>query len=141
MPRLSLSMQQHNVLRLCSKVGRHSLAVPPRSIGHHNSLVHPDGHSPPVTLSPRSREHTGRPIESNSGRSQGIVTSSGNCRLIIPDPGNSKVRSVCVQTECQALGLLLPVLRQERGFNVGWVRGVMSQIHVLCIPRRDSYHW
>ena len=31
--------------------------------GHHNILVHKEGHSPPVTLSSRSREHTGRPIE------------------------------------------------------------------------------
>ena len=53
----------------------------PKFIGRHNILVHPEGHRPTVTLSPRSREHTGWPDEQHSSRSEGIVTVSSEIRV------------------------------------------------------------
>lgn len=79
----------------------HQLSIPPKCIGHHYILVHPYIHSPSVTLSPRSRKHTSRPIEQNSNRSEGIVTSSGNCKSLFQNLRNFSYRSVCVQTGLQ----------------------------------------
>jgi len=134
-----LSLRQHDSLLLHSKDGRNSFSIPPEIIGHPPTLVHPEGYSPPVCVSPRRREHTGRPFEQNAGRSQGMGPSSTHSRSTLSAMGDTIHRSVCVQTECQAPSLLFSLPRSELGIQTGRVSNTLEQYGGLCFStQRDD---
>ncbi len=98
------------------------------------NVVCSEGYSPSVGIFARGKQHTDGSPEQNRDRSQGMGFTSDCSRSTLSAMGKASFRSICVQTECQAPQLLLPISGRGSSFSPGRVHGVMGEDDGLCLP-------